>query len=121
MSRIREQIAEIVKHHQRQRADWVDAGVEVCNCAWEGADHDQHLTDLIDAFVANQYEFDCPAFVYAGPGHQSRHDCEDRSPHPLDGEHSNWRYNWEGTAIMQDVDGRRKLIFNPRHHGGDCC
>jgi hypothetical protein len=100
MSRIRAQIAEIVGG-------------------------DEHLTDLLDTLVSQQYEFQCPSFVYAGPGHQSRHDCEERSPHPIEGDHSDSMYWWEGTAVMTDAEGRngtyKRLMFNPRHHGGDCC
>lgn len=66
------------------------------------------------AAIQAEYEFDCPAFIYAGPGHQSRHDCEYHRPHPVTGEHSDSMYNWEGTAIR---DGNR-LVFNPRYYGG---
>ena len=60
--------------------------------------------------------FKCEAFVYAGPGHQSRHECEIESKHPIEGEHRDFNTEWEGTAVSTGG----KLILNPRHSNDGC-
>lgn len=49
------------------------------------------------------FPFVCQSFVYAGPGHQSRHQCDCSWPHPLDGEHFNDMHSWNGTAVEEDA------------------
>lgn len=48
--------------------------------------------------------FKCQAFVYAGPGHQSKHECEIESIHPIEGEHHDSNTEWEGTAYYEMED-----------------
>jgi hypothetical protein len=73
--------------------------------------------DRVLDLIAGEYEFTCPSFVYAGPGHQSKHVCELNRPHPLDGEHGDDMYEWTGTTIM--VEG--KLLINAPHRGDGRC
>jgi hypothetical protein len=80
---------------------------------------DERLTGLLDTLVSHEYEFACPAFVYAGPGHQSKHTCHYHMPHSLDGEHADSMYWWEGTATY--YPDSKRLMYNPRHYGGHCC
>jgi hypothetical protein len=47
--------------------------------------------------------FKCPSFVYAGPGHQSKHECEIESLHPIEGEHRDFNTEWIGTASYEMV------------------
>lgn len=69
------------------------------------------------ALIEAEYEFKCPSFVYAGPGHQSKHTCDYRRPHPIEGEHSDDMYEWEGTTVMEG----NKLVSNAKHHGDGSC
>lgn len=71
--------------------------------------------------VEVSYEFRCPSFVYAGPGHQSRHECEIHRPHPIDGGHEDRLYEWEGTSVEEVVDGRRRLVSNAKYRGDGRC
>jgi len=48
--------------------------------------------------------FKCQAFVYAGPGHQSKHECEIESIHPITGEHRDFNTEWEGTASYEMIE-----------------
>ena len=52
---------------------------------------DAPVDEVQQAFTAarSQVEpdFECPAYISHGPGHQSRAKCEIRIPHPIDGEH----------------------------------
>lgn len=48
--------------------------------------------------------FKCQAFVYAGPGHQSKHECEVESIHPIEGEHRDSNTEWMGTAHYEFVE-----------------
>lgn len=82
---------------------------------------------IIDA-ILDEYEFNCQSFVYAGPGHQSRHECTDHRPHPIEGEHRDDLYEWVGTSeeqvkvyydeILKKNRTRRTLIKNAPH--GPC-
>lgn len=66
---------------------------------------------LAEGVVTGYEHVKCEAFLYGGPGHQSRHTCEYEFPHPIDGEHhDSYGYDWTGTAVI--VDG--KLTNNPR-------
>jgi hypothetical protein len=62
--------------------------------------------------------FKCKAFVYAGPGHQSKHECEIESIHPIEGEHRDFNTEWEGTARY--AAGGMRLEFNPKHRNDGC-
>lgn len=84
------------------------------------------LVELIE----HEYEFDCPSFVYAGPGHQSRHTCTNDHPHPLDGEHRDDLYTWIGTASFEQLDevcivcegtGTRREFRSTVYPGGKPC
>jgi hypothetical protein len=77
--------------------------------------------DAVFRMIEDEYEFQCPAFIQAGPGHQSKHECMYHRPHAIDSEHYDSMYYWEGTAVKEVVDGRTKLIHNPKHYGGYCC
>lgn len=87
-------------------------------------DEIHRLVDLQDAdelirLVKHYYEFKCPSFIYAGPGHQSKHTCNLHYPHDLDGEHENHYYEWTGTSVQDPQTGQ--LVFNAPHHGSGCC
>lgn len=81
---------------------------------------------LIEA-IMDEYEFKCPAFVYAGPGHQSRHTCEDSHPHPIEGEHRDFLYEWVGTSVEEEywhqatMTTRKRLVSNAEHRGDGRC
>lgn len=69
---------------------------------------------IIDAVMA-EYEFTCKSFVYAGPGHQSKHECTNQRPHAIEGEHYDDLYEWIGTARFEGGNvcpncGERELI-----------
>ena len=48
--------------------------------------------------------FKCESFVMAGPGHQSKHECEIESIHDIGGEHHDSMYEWEGTSSYEMVE-----------------
>jgi hypothetical protein len=48
--------------------------------------------------------FKCESFCYAGPGHQSKHECEVESKHPIEGEHRDFNTEWIGTASYEMVE-----------------
>jgi hypothetical protein len=84
---------------------------------------------LIEA-IMDEYEFSCKSFVYAGPGHQSKHECTNQRPHPIEGEHYDSLYEWVGTSVTEDlgprvIGGREygrvtKLVSNAPHEGEGC-
>lgn len=59
--------------------------------------YDKESYLLVVALIEHEYEFQCPAFIMAGPGHQSKHECTYHRPHNIDGEHSDDLYTWQGT------------------------
>lgn len=67
--------------------------------------------------IEYEYEFDCPSFVYAGPGHQSKHTCQYKRPHDAEGEHYDDNTEWVGTSTLSQ-DG--KLLENARHDNPQC-
>lgn len=48
--------------------------------------------------------FKCESFCMAGPGHQSKHECEIESKHPIEGEHRDFNTEWTGTAYYEMVE-----------------
>lgn len=95
--------------------------------AFDQDDAHHYVLELIEY----EYEFKCQSFVYAGPGHQSRHTCEYHRPHSIEGEHSDFMYEWEGTSVEEDLGPRiingkdygrhTKLISNAKHRGDNSC
>lgn len=59
--------------------------------------------------------FKCQAFVYAGPGHQSKHECEIESIHPIEGEHSDSNTEWMGTSSYEMME----QPWEYEHYGPD--
>jgi hypothetical protein len=62
---------------------------------------ERRATELLNQFPT---PFKCEAFVYAGPGHQSKHECEIESIHPIEGEHHDFNTEWTGTAYYETPD-----------------
>jgi len=70
------------------------------------------LFNKLLVFIEYNYEFKCPAIIYGGPGHQSRHTCDRNNPHSIDDTHYNdYGYEWTETAVVENG----KLIFNPKN------
>ena len=82
-----------------------------------------NLIDTDDNGITGHEHMKCPAFIYGGPGSQSRHTCEYTYPHTLEDEHGeiNGRYQWSGTAVMDEVWNEKlnrnvtRLAFNPKN------
>lgn len=52
-----------------------------------------------------KYTFKCPEYIWGGPGHQSKHQCDYNWPHPQIGEHGERGYcEWEVTEIDKDKE-----------------
>ena len=62
---------------------------------------ERRASELLNQFPT---PFKCESFVMAGPGHQSKHECEIESEHPIEGEHRDFNTEWEGTARYEMVE-----------------
>lgn len=51
--------------------------------------------------------YTCPAVIHTGPGHQSKHRCTRRDPHPLEGEHyvTEVVHEWTGPEAYAEYWG----------------
>lgn len=62
---------------------------------------ERRASELLNQFPV---PFKCESFCYAGPGHQSKHECEIESIHSIGGEHHDFNTEWNSTAYYEMVE-----------------